>query len=182
MAFNINEFKSQGLIGGGARPSLFDVSLTLPDAVHRSGDARDKIVFTCRATSIPIATLEAVDVPYFGRKIKLAGDRTFPDWSVTIMNDEDYIVRNAMEEWSASMNSVVTNLRKIDDTGYKTDAIVTSYGKAGNMINIYKFIGIFPTSVDAMDMDWDSTNAIQTFGVNFAYDYWTNQSSTDNQE
>jgi hypothetical protein len=179
MAFNINDFKNQGLIGGGARPSLFEVKLTLPSILGDS--SANKLTFTCRASSIPAATLDSVDVPYFGRKIKLAGDRTFADWSVTIMNDEDYVVRSAMEKWSTYMNTMIGNIRRVDQFQYKSDATVTAFGKAGIEAGIanYKFVGIFPTTVDAMELDWDSTNTIQTFGVTFAYDYWQHTEVTE---
>ena len=98
MAFNINQFKTNGLVLGGVRSSLFEVELTLPIQVG-SQAVTNKIMFTCRASSIPASTVGIIEVPYFGRKIKLSGDRTYDNWSVTIINDEDYSVRNAFEGW-----------------------------------------------------------------------------------
>jgi hypothetical protein len=97
------------------------------------------------------------------------------------MNDEDYVVRSAMEEWSTTMNTFIGNIRKLTANEYKTDALVTAYSKDGNAIATYAFVGLFPLSVDPMDMDWDTTNTIQTFGVTFAYDYWTS-AATNIQE
>jgi hypothetical protein len=172
MAFNINNFKAAGLTGGGARPSLFQVQLTPPAGVF---DASQKLTFTCRASSIPASTVAPVEVPYFGRKIKLAGDRTFADWNVTVMNDEDYNVRAMFEEWSQRLNTNETNLKTIQNNDYKTvDAVVQQFGKIGEskVIAQYNFYGLFPLEISAMELDWDSTNQIQTFNVTFAYDYW----------
>jgi hypothetical protein len=178
MAFNIDRFIGNGLTGGGARPSLFEVFMNFPATAGIPTDVGNKFRFTCRATSIPASTVASVDVPYFGRTIKLAGDRTFTDWNVTVMNDEDYIVRNAFEAWHNSINSIVSNRRVLDSTsdgtGFKQTALVNHYSKEGNdkVIKSYNFVGLFPVSVDEMALDWESTNTIQTFGVTFAYDYW----------
>jgi len=171
MAFNINEFKSRGLTKGGVRPSLFQVQIN-PN-IGEDSVALDKFTFTCRASEVPAATIESVNVPYFGRQIKLAGDRTFGDWSVTVMNDEDYVVRNMFEDWSNKINQLVGNVKILPGNSYKfTDALVTQFSKDGGVIRAYNFVGIFPVQVSNMALDWDNTNAIQTFDVTFAYDYW----------
>ena len=171
MAFNINDFKSRGLTLGGARPSLFQVEIN-PSFLTNTG-VIEKFSFTCRASEIPAATIADVSVPYFGRQIKLAGDRTFADWNVTVMNDEDYSVRNMFEDWSNQMNQFVGNTKLLPANTYKnSDAYVTHFGKDGVVISQYRFVGIFPTNISNMALDWDNTNAIQTFDVTFAYDYW----------
>lgn len=171
MAFNINDFKSRGLTKGGVRPSLFQVEIN-PNIGEDSATI-EKFVFTCRASEVPAATVESVNVPYFGRQIKLAGDRTFADWSVTVMNDEDYLVRNMFEDWSNQINQLAGNIKLLPANTYKsTDATVTQFSKDGSKIRAYQFVGIFPVSVGAMALDWDTTNTIQTFDVTFAYDYW----------
>ena len=178
MAFNINAFKQNGLTLGGARPSLFQVEISLPDALQgRFAGVLQKFTFTCRASSIPASTVASFDVPYFGRKIKLAGDRTFADWNVTIMNDEDFEVRKMFEAWSSLMNHNEFNTKDANapNNAYKAnDAIVKQFGKLGEqeLIASYIFNGMFPTEISAMELDWDSTNTIQTFNVTFAYDYW----------
>jgi hypothetical protein len=112
-------------------------------------------------------------VPYFGRTIKLAGDRSFADWSVTVMNDEDYIVRNMFEDWSNKINQLAGNRKLLSNNSYKfSDALVTQFSKDGTPIRAYNFVGIFPVQVSNMALDWDNTNSIQTFDVTFAYDYW----------
>lgn len=172
MAFNINDFKTQGLSRGGARPNLFQVDITPPTAVLTPG-VREKLSLTCQAASIPPSQIGTVEVGYFGRKIKLAGDRTFPDWTVTILNDEDFLVRSMFEQWSNLMNSHVSNLKLVPNNEYKTnDAIVTQFAKNGAVIRQYSFSGIYPVDVSAMENNWDAQNTIQTFSVTFAYDYW----------
>lgn len=171
MAFNINEFKSRGLTKGGVRPSLFQVEID-PN-IGEDQSVLDKFIFTCQASEVPAATISSIDVGYYGRKIKLAGDREFGDWSVTVMNDEDFLVRNMFEDWSNQINQLAGNLKLLPANSYKsTDATVTQFSKDGSKIRAYQFVGIFPLSVAAMGLNWDSTNTIQTFDVTFAYDYW----------
>jgi hypothetical protein len=189
MAFNINSFLSQGLIGGGVRPSLFDVVIIFPALASNNNSAASvtssptgRLQFTCSATSIPEATVGSIPVSYFGRKIKLAGDRVYQDWTVSIMNDEDYVVRDALESWSFLINSPVGNIRSTSDisqfiagsnnNSYKQDAYITSYKKDGSILATYNMIGIYPTTVQAMGVDWSTNDQIQQYQVQFAYDYW----------
>jgi hypothetical protein len=176
MTFNINSFKTSGLTLGGARPSLFEIYLTLPKGVGAVSGSEEKFRFTCRAAQLPAATISSIDVGYFGRKIKVAGDRTFADWTVTVMNDEDFLVRAMFEKWSNSINRLESNVRDTvyqgNENSYKGAASVIQYGKTGDNIRSYDVVGMFPTSVDAIALDWDSQNQIETFAVTFAYDYW----------
>jgi hypothetical protein len=173
MAFNINDFRKLGLTGGGARPSLFEVVISpgIPEIADTT--ILSKFSFTCSASEIPAATIGSIDVAYFGRQIKLAGDRTFTDWNVTVLNDEDFSVRNMFEAWSNQMNQFVGNLKLSKGNSYKNgSAIVTQFGKSGDKLRSYEFVGIFPTNIANIGLDWDSTNRIQTFDVTFSYDYW----------
>jgi hypothetical protein len=174
MAFNINDFKTNGLVLGGVRSSLFEVELTLPSGVAAvsSGEVSKKIMFTCRASSIPASTVGLIEVPYFGRKIKLSGDRTYSNWSITVINDEDYSVRSAMEGWLNKLNQPEDNLRTIDLATYKTDSLIRSFTKAGGILAEYTFRGMFPLEAAAMEVDWNTTDTLQEFQVTFAYDYW----------
>ena len=170
MAFNINDIKSE-LALGGARPSLFQVNMTNP--ITSAGDA--KFPFMCRAAQMPASTLGMIEVPYFGRKIKIAGDRTFAEWTVTIINDEDMKIRNSMEEWSNSINSHLGNVRRTGSAGpalYKANASVTHFGKIGNQLRRYTFNGLFPTEVSPIDLDWNTTDTLEEFTVTFQYDHW----------
>jgi hypothetical protein len=170
MAFNVNEFAG-ALKSGGARPSLFQVQITNPI----NGVADAQVPFMVKAAQIPESTVSAVDVPYFGRNIKLAGTRTFAEWTPTIINDEDFAIRNAMEQWSNAINSFQGNVNNAGGTApslYKANAQVTQYSKTGDILRVYDFVGIFPTSVAAIDLGWENGDAIEEFQVTFAYDYW----------
>jgi hypothetical protein len=170
MAFNINEMKSQ-LTFGGAKASLFQVQITNP--VNGAGDL--KTPFMVQAANLPESTLGTIEVPYFGRKIKVAGDRTFAEWTVTVMNDEDFLIRNAMEQWMNSINTHSGNLRNFGSASpqqYKSQAQITQFSKTGVPLRTYNFIGLFPTTVAAIGMDWNTTDDIERFDVTFQYDYW----------
>jgi hypothetical protein len=167
MSFSVNEFKSQ-LVGGGARPTLFQVQIANPIL----GIADFKVPFMSKTAAIPSSNLGSYTVPYFGRQIKYAGDRTFEDWSVTIINDEDFAVRNALEAWSNAINSHVANSRALPQD-YKSDAIITQYGKDGRTLRIYNFEGLYPISVSDIALSWETTDTIEEFTVTFQYDLWT---------
>lgn len=174
MAFNITQFLSSGLQYGGARPALFQVQFTPPAVIGLDLTSSAKFSFLCRAASLPEMTLDSISVPYFGRKIKVAGDRTFSDWKVTVMNDEDFGVRAMFEKWSNSLNAIVSNVRQggVDLENYKALFEVIQFGKDGEIIRSYQVTGAFPTTIDAIDVDWDTTNTFETFNVSLAYDYW----------
>lgn len=170
MAFNINDIRSN-LALGGARPTLFRVEITNP--VNNNGDSIAP--FLIQTTSLPASTIGAIEVPYFGRKIKIAGDRTFDTWNVTVMNDEDFKVRHPLELWHNQINSVQTNLNQGSSSApslYKSTALVTQYGKSGETLRQYQFNGIFPTEISTIDLDWNATDTIETFAVTFAYDWF----------
>jgi len=170
MAFNINDLRSQ-LTFGGAKASLFQVQITNPV----NGLADIKVPFMVKASSIPASTLSTIEVPYFGRKIKLAGNRTFAEWSVTVINDEDFLIRNAMENWMASINSHrgnITNLASASPLQYKAQAQITQFSKTGAALRTYEFNGLFPVDVAAMETNWES-DGIQDFNVTFQYDWWS---------
>lgn len=165
MAFNINEIKSQ-LTFGGARQNLFQVRLSNPG----NSVADLKSPFLIQAASLPASNLGTIQVPYFGRFIKLAGDRIFDPWAVTVMNDEDFLIRNALEEWSNKINRFQGNVREL--INYKSDAEVVQYAKDGTEIRTYKFVGLYPSVIGAIELGWDQNDAIEIFPVEFQYDYW----------
>lgn len=170
MAFNINEMRSQ-LTGGGAKSALFRVQIQNP--VLGAADAIAP--FMIKAASLPASTLGSYEVGYFGRKIKYAGDRTFEPWDVTVINDENFAVRNSMEAWMNAINSHETNLRLFGTSSaseYKTQAQITQYSKTGDVLRVYNFNGLFPTLVTPIEMNWDNTDAIEEFNVTFQYDWW----------
>ena len=170
MAFNINGFQGQ-LTGGGARPNLFQVTITNPV----DPGSFLKTSFMVQASSIPEATIGIATQNYFGRAVKYAGNRTFADWTTTIINDEDFLIRDGMERWSNSINGLQTNLRSPGlrtAAQYKTQATVTQFSKDGQPLRTYGFYGLFPVSIGAIALDWGTNDAIETFDVTFSYDYW----------
>jgi hypothetical protein len=128
-----------------------------------------------KTAALPGSTVGMVTVPYFGREVKVAGNRTFADWSVTILNDEDFGIRNSMESWVRGINENVTNLRSATartSQQYGVDATVTQYGKGGQRLKRYRLVGMFPTDISQIDLDWGSNDTIEEYTVNFAYQYW----------
>lgn len=182
LGFNIDTFKAQGLVGGGARPSLFKVRFpAIPAGVLTVVDDQSSdLEFVCRAAQIPASTIDPVNVPYWGRQIPLAGNRTFAPWTITVMNDEDYRHRNMFESWHNKINAIVSN-RQDSAQGnlldYKVPANVLQFGKAGpsddsGIVRSYQFEGLFPVDIGAIQLDWDAGNQIETYDVTFVYDYW----------
>jgi hypothetical protein len=173
MAFNVNEFRSQ-LVGDGARPNLFEVSMEFPGFAN-PGNASRKFSFMCKTAQLPGSTVNSVPVQYFGRELKFAGNRTFADWSVTVINDEDFVIRNAFERWMNGLNSHNNNIRNPaaqGQLGYTQNAAVRQYSKSGGIIKEYNFIGVFPTDLSAIDVDWGSNDTIEEFTVNLTYQWW----------
>ena len=185
MAFNVQQFRSQ-LTGDGARPNLFQCTLTFPILASSGGatspggiqdnvNLTEKFTFMARAAQLPGSTVNQIPVNYFGREIKFSGNRTFPEWTVTIINDEDFRLRNAFEKWMHGLNSHVTNTRGAsfqNSLDYQQDAVVTQFGKAGNIIKQYSLIGMFPIDVSPIELDWGSNDTIEEYAVTFAYQWW----------
>ena len=173
MAFSVNEFRSQ-MTGDGARPNLFEVSMPFP-AFAAPGNAQQKLTFMCKTAQLPGSTIGVVPVQYFGRELKFAGNRTFADWTITVINDEDFVVRNAFERWMNGINSHNLNVRTpiaLAPAGYTVDSNVTQFGKNGDQLKKYKFVGVFPTDVTPIDVDWGSNDTIEEFSVTLTYQWW----------
>jgi T4-like virus tail tube protein gp19 len=175
--FNINSLKST-LTGGGARTNLFSVTINAPQSGLSTFGANQikNTSFLVQASKLPEVTMGTIEVPYMGRKLRLPGDRSFPAWNVTVINDEDFMVRNAMEEWTSKINGIQSNLRDgsmptIDSL--KGTATVTQYTKQGGEARTYLFTGIFPSEISPIELDWNQNDQIEYFGVTFSYDYWT---------
>lgn len=169
MSFDLNTFKSN-FSKGGLRTNLFQVQISNP--VNPTADL--VVPFRARGSSLPTSTLGMIEVPYMGRKIKVAGVKQYEDWNVTIQEDEDFLIRDALEEWSNVINSPETNVRGTGTSNinaYKSTGIIQSLSQTGIVLRTYKFIGMFPTVVAAIDMDWENESVGAT-QVTFAYDYF----------
>ena len=173
----ISQFKSQ-LIGGGARPNLFEVELTtLPAGIAWPSD---NFRYMCKAAQLPASVIANIDIPFRGRIFKVAGDRTIEPWSITVINDEDFRIRKAMEEWVDTIAKLENNLGATDPSAYMVNAKVFQLGRgsvpssqnnAGDrntVLREYEFIDIFPTSVSSIDLSYDSSDTIEEFVVDFA--------------
>ena len=180
MAFTIDKFRTNALAKGGARANLFDVTISGGGATANllaTGVA--EFIFSCKAAQIPAMAVGVVEVPYFGRVVKVPGNKTFDNWSVTIINDEGFLVRNGMEKWVASMGTHIGNVQSAASSALTGalygDATVQHYGKKGptDKIASYTFKNIFPVSVSEIALGWDANDAIEEYTVEFAYDYWT---------
>jgi hypothetical protein len=180
MAFNVTEFRSN-MVGDGARPNLFQVSLTFPTVAANGSAASTKTSFMARAAQLPGSTIGQVPVYYFGRELKFAGNRTFTDWTLTILNDEDFVIRNSLESWLNSINSHAGNVRNtgaVNPSNYSVDATVTQYGKSGNILKTYNFVGLFPVDVAPIDLDWQSNDSIEEYTATFAFQYWESDTTS----
>jgi hypothetical protein len=186
MSFRVQEFRAQ-MNFDGARPNLFKCELTFPTLTQGQA-AQNKFTFMARAAQLPGSTVNQIPQFYFGRELKFAGNRSFPEWTVTIINDEDFKIRDAFERWMSGMNSHVGNLRNPafikGDGGYQQDGFVTQFGKDGTQLKKYKFVGLFPIDVSPIELDWGANDTIEEYAVTFAYQWWewaggTNGSTTD---
>jgi hypothetical protein len=171
MTFAIDTFKAN-LLGGGARPNLFKVVTTFPFG----GDV-SRASFLVKAASLPASTIAPISVNFRGRQMNVPGDRTFSNWTITIVNDTDFKIRNDFERWMARMNGHVSNIGIATPLALKTDMEVIQLGKDGRNLQTYVMRGVFPSSVSEIALSMDSSNSIEEYTVTLEVDYWTNASS-----
>ena len=182
MAFTIDTFRQTALSAGGARANLFDVTISDIDANLMGAAGVKEFTFACKAANIPAMAVGVVEVPYFGRVVKVPGNKTFDNWSVTIINDEGFAIRNGFEKWVASMGTHIGNIQSAASSALTSalfgNAQVRHFAKTGPAdspapIAKYNFVNIFPVTVSEITLGWDANDAIEEFTVEFAYDYWT---------
>ena len=175
MAFNVSQFRSN-LLFDGARPNLFEVNLGFPSVVTDGTTSGQKALFMAKAAQLPGSSIGTVPMYYFGRELKMAGNRTFTDWTVTIVNDEDFAIRNSLEVWLGKINSHAGNIRAATTNtplGYTADSSVVQYGKDGSILKQINMVGMFPIDISPIDLGWDQNDTIEEYQVTFAYQYWT---------
>lgn len=178
MTFNISEFVSNGLVHGGARPSLFDVTIFTPFG----SPTESRASMLVHASELPSSPIQQVPAYYFGRAIKLAGNRDFDDWEVEVLNDEDFALRIMFENWSNKINALVSN-RQSDDSisnGYKSNGLVRQYKQDKTVAREYELVGIWPRQISPIRLDWERGNAIETYSVRFSMDWWIPASTGSN--
>jgi len=173
---NINDFKAK-LAGGGARANQFKVTMPFPGYAQVGGEIED-LAFLCRATSIPTMQIAQVDVPFRGRVVKIAGDRTIPNWSITVLNDTNFKLRNAFERWQNGINNMTDNEGLTNPVDYQVDAFIDHLDRNGNTIKSYTLRGAYPLIISDIALDFDEKTEIETFTVEFAYQYFETNTTT----
>ena len=169
MAFDLDSFRNK-MQDGGARPSLFEMEIDFP--LPGRGTSTESARFLTKVSEIPGSTIGVITVPYFGRQLKIAGDRTFATLSVTVLNDEAYALRGQFEQW---MNKIARHEVSVGSTRldfYQVDLALRQLKRSGGTSAIYKFTGAFPTTISTISLDW-SSEAIEEYTVEFQYQYWT---------
>ena len=173
---NINDFKAK-LAGGGARSNQFKVTMPFPGYAQVGGETED-LAFLCRSTTIPAMNVGVVEVPFRGRKIYIGGDRTFDPWSITVLNDTNFKIRNAMERWQNGINNMSDNEGLTNPADYQVDAFVDHLDRNGNTIKSYTLRGLFPITISEIGLSYAPTTDIETFGVTFRYQFFESNTTT----
>ena len=188
----ITQFKSR-LAGGGARPNLFEVNINDFKYANPSWD-NETFQFLCKASSLPASTVTPVEIPFRGRVLKVAGDRTFDIWSVTVINDEDFKLRTSFEQWMNGISKLSDASGATQPNSYMGNAVVNQLGRgyqigrsattntgsgdnsSGNggitPLRSYYMDGIFPTNVGPIDLSYESGDTVEEYSVEFQVQYW----------
>ena len=167
----ITGFKSK-LAGGGTRPNLFEVEIAFPNETQIDNDTKEKSRFLIKAAALPASNITPIDVNFRGRILKIAGDRTFDTWTVTVLNDVDFSIRSAFEKWMNLINKMEDNTGEQDPAIYQPDAYVHQLDRDGSTLRTYKFHDVFPTQVSQIDLSYGTTDAIEEFTVEFQVQWW----------
>ena len=165
----ISDFKSK-LTGGGARANLFEVVLTFPDAAQPAQDVLDKSRFMVKGARLPASNIAQIEVPFRGRVLKIAGDRTFDSWTVTVINDTDFSIRSAFENWMNTINKLNDNTGLVNPADYQSDAFVFQLDRDGQTLRKCRFYDTFPTQVGPIELSYDA-QGIQEFTVELQVQY-----------
>ena len=182
----LDNFKGR-LTGGGARPNLFEVTMAFPsEAVPTNSsvtELSDKLTFMVKATGLPASNITPIPVPFRGRVLQIAGDRTFDPWQITVINDQDFKIRSAFERWMNWVNKHSDNSGQVDPTSYQKDAWVHQLGRpltktaitsSDNIprLRSYHMYGCFPTNVSGISLAYDANNQIEEFTVDLQLQWW----------
>ena len=182
----IADFKT-ALAGGGARPNLFEVTITLPEAAKTAvgNQLPANFLMLCKAANLPASNIASIDVPFRGRIFKVAGDRTFDTWQITVINDNDFAIRKVMENWMQHISQYSDASGTTDPGTYMANATVTQLQRASSAMTTpekggagvtdakqYIFQDIFPTNISAIDLSFDTSDTIEEFTVEFQVNYW----------
>jgi hypothetical protein len=170
---SIEDFKAV-LQGGGVRPTMFEVELTFPDSVVSDPTlTTTEGTFLIKASQLPPSNVGQIAVPFRGRKLKVSGDRTFEDWPVTVINDVSFNLRKSFEEWSERIQNHNYALGSTTLNDYFASATVRQLDRDGTQLRAYRFEGIWPSAIDSIELNFDSTDQVEEYGVTFAVQYWS---------
>ena len=167
----ITDFKSK-LTGGGARPNLFEVELAFPEEIEIANDVKDKSRFLVKAAALPASNITPIDINFRGRILKIAGDRTFDTWTVTVINDTDFAIRSAFEKWMNQINKLSDATGAQDPADYQEDAFVHQLDRDGSTLRTYKFFDVFPTNISQVDLSYETIDTLEEFTVELQVLYW----------
>lgn len=180
----LDNFKAQ-LTGGGARPNLFEVSVAYPTDLATTGSftqsvkaptgstsSEDLLTFMVKAAALPASNITPIEIPFRGRTLKVAGERTFDTWTITVLNDVDFKIRTSFEQWMNGISRIADASGVTNPTDYQKTAEVRQLNRAGESVRKYKFFGIFPTNISQIDLSMDSTDTIEEYTVEFQVQYW----------
>jgi hypothetical protein len=173
---NISDFKAK-LAGGGARANQFKVTMPFPGYAQVGGEIED-LAFLCTSAEIPAMSIGKVDVAFRGRVIKVAGDRTFAAWTINVLNDTNFKLRNAFERWQNGINNMTDNEGLSNPVDYQVDVFVDQLDRNGNTLKSYTLRSAFPTTVGAIPLDYGTNDEIEDFDVTFEYQYFETNTTT----
>ena len=173
---NINDFKAK-LAGGGARPNQFKVTMPFPGYSQVGGEI-EELAFLCKVTQLPAMTVGMVTVPFRGRQIKIAGDRTYADWTITVINDTNFKLRNAFERWQNGINNATDGEGLTNPADYQVDAFVDQLDRNGATIKSYTLRGAYPIDIAQIELDYGNNDTIEEFQVTFNYQYFESNTTT----
>ena len=173
---NVSDFISK-LKGGGARNNQFKVTMPFPGFAQVGGET-ESMAFLCTATNLPQSEIGELTVNFRGRPIYMAGDRTFQTWTTTIINDTDFLIRNAIERWSNGINNHSDNEGLVNPVDYQVDAFVDHLDRNGNTLKSYTLRGVFPTTVASIPLEYAEVTEVEQFQVDFAYNYFESNTTT----
>ena len=173
---NINEFKSR-LRGGGARSNQFKVTLPFPGYAAVGGETSD-LAFLCKASALPGQSIPSIAIPFRGRELKIAGDRAFDDWTITVINDTDFKLYRAFERWMNGINNMTDNEGIANPADYQVDGFIDHLDRNGSTLKSYTYRGLFPTELQGIALDYATNDAIEKFDVTFAVQYFETDTTT----
>jgi hypothetical protein len=193
----INDFKSK-LVGGGARPNLFECVVNFPDFISADAARDESLRFMIKAAQLPGSNVNVIDVPFRGRNLKVAGDRTFDPWTITVINDVDFKIRNSFEQWMNTINRHDDNAGVITPAAYQREMEVYQLSRGNintggatggklpatteNMpvLKSYKFYGCFPTAISPIELSYENADTIEEFTVDLQVHWWDSRDSGGN--